>query len=46
MIEQIIRPEVYRSKQVQDVRVTVDPDDPAVFGFKPLIVPESIGSRS
>lgn len=44
VIEQITRLEVYGSKQVQAVRVTVDPDDPAVFGFKPLIVPENTES--
>ena len=43
-VELITRLEVYGANQVQAVRVTVDPDDPAVFGFKPLIVPDNIGS--
>ena len=34
----ITRLEVYGDEQVNAVRVTVDPDDPAVFGFKPLIL--------
>ena len=42
-MELITRLEVYGANQVQAVRVTVDPDDPAVFGFKPLIVPDNIG---
>jgi hypothetical protein len=37
----ITRLEVYGDEQVQAVRITVDPSDPAVFGFMPIIVPEN-----
>lgn len=36
----ITRLEVYGDEQVKAVRITVDPGDPAVFGFMPLIVPD------
>ena len=35
------RLEVMGEKDVHAVRVTVDPDDPGVFSFEPLIVPEN-----
>lgn len=41
-IETITRPEVYGYEQVQAVRITVIPDDPVIFGFKPLFVPGNI----
>lgn len=37
----ITRLQVYGDEQVQAVRITVDPGDPAVFSFMPLIVPEN-----
>lgn len=41
----ITRLEVYGDEQVQAVRVTVDPDSPAVFGFQSVIVPENFSDR-
>ena len=38
----ITRLEVYGDEQVQAVRITVDPSDPAVFAFTSLIVPENL----
>jgi hypothetical protein len=35
------RLEVMGEKDVHAIRVTVDPDDPSMFSFKPLIVPEN-----
>lgn len=34
----ITRLEVYGDEQVQAVRINVEPSDPAVFGFMPIIV--------
>lgn len=41
LVPNIIRLQVMGAEQVHAVRVLVDPDDPAVFGFFPLIVPEN-----
>ena len=38
----ITRLEVYGDEQVQAVRITVDPINPAVFAFTSLIVPENL----
>ncbi|MGI9450279.1 MAG: hypothetical protein ACR2QH_06550 [Geminicoccaceae bacterium] len=38
----ITRLQVYGDEQVQAVRITVDPSDPAVFGFMPIIVREGL----
>ncbi len=42
VLENVTPLQVMGADQVQAVRVTVDPNDPAVFGFKPLIVPENM----
>lgn len=41
-LENVYRLQVMGSSQVEGVRVTVDTEDPAVFGFKPLIVPQNL----
>jgi hypothetical protein len=38
----VTRLQVMGAGEVQAVRVLVDPTDPAVFGFMPLIVPENV----
>ena len=40
-IPNVIRLQVMGAERVHAVRVLVDPDDPAVFGFFPLVVPEN-----
>lgn len=37
----VVRLQVMGADRVHAVRVLVDPDDPAVFGFMPLVVPEN-----
>jgi hypothetical protein len=37
----VLRLQVPGAERVHAVRVIVDPDDPAVFGFMPLVVPEN-----
>ena len=41
-IETVYRLQVMGASEVQAVAVTVDPDDPGVFAFRPLIVPENV----
>ena len=41
-LENVTRLQVMGAGEVQAVRVLVDPADPAVFGFMPLIVPENV----
>jgi hypothetical protein len=41
-LENVTRLQVMGAGEVQAVRVLVDPTDPAVFGFMPLIVPENV----
>ena len=40
-VPNVIRLQVMGAERVHAVRVLVDPDDPAVFGFFPLVVPEN-----
>ena len=40
-VPNVTRLQVFGDKHVHAVRVRVDPDDPAVFGITPLIVPEN-----
>lgn len=40
-IGNVLRLQVPGEERVHAVRVLVDPDDPAVFGFMPLVVPEN-----
>jgi hypothetical protein len=42
VLENVYRLEVFGEDKVQAVRVLVDPDDPGVFGFRPLIVRENL----
>lgn len=44
-IDNITRLEVFGDKDVHAVEVSVDPDSPEVFGFKPLIVQENVRNR-
>ena len=41
-LEDVTRLQVMGADQVQAARVTADPDDPAVFACKPLIVPRDV----
>jgi hypothetical protein len=41
VLQNLTRLEVMGAEKVHGVRVTVDPADPAVFGFFPLIVPQN-----
>lgn len=41
-LENVTRLQVMGAGEVQAVRILVDPTDPAVFGFMPLIVPENV----
>jgi len=43
-IERLFRLTVMGEDQIHAVRVTVDPSDPALFGVRPLLVPENIRS--
>ncbi|MDF1585630.1 hypothetical protein [Marinimicrococcus flavescens] len=40
-LENVMRLQVMGAGLVHGVTVTVDPEDPAVFGFKPLVVPDN-----
>ena len=41
-IETVYRLQVMGACEVEAVAVTVDPNDPGVFAFRPLIVPENV----
>ncbi len=41
LVPNVIRLQVMGAERVHAVRVLVDPDDPAVFGFFPLVVPQN-----
>ena len=45
-LETVYRLQVMGANMVQAVRVGVDPSDPAVFSFQPLIVPENLNRGS
>lgn len=40
-VPNVVRLQVMGAERVHAVRILVDPDDPAVFGFFPLVVPEN-----
>lgn len=41
LLRNVYRLEVFGDPHIQAVEVTVDPADPAMFAFRPLIVPEN-----
>lgn len=41
LVPNVVRLQVPGADRVHGVRVIVDPDDPAVFGYMPLVVPEN-----